>query len=193
MFRTVLLTSAILLLGTFAPSVVVEAAEAPANPVSFDLWTFIFQAANVLIIMFLLYKMLFKPLGGLMQQREEFVENSLSQARATKEEAHKLLAEYKEQRARAESDAQKIVEKATKDAEEYGRRIRLQADEDAEKALEKAKVDIARARDRALAEIRDEVATLAILAAGKVIGRAINEDDHRSLVREFVDKAGELQ
>ena len=57
--------------------------------------------------------------------------------------------------------------------------------------IAKAKEEIAAEREKALAAIRDEVATLAVLAAGKVIGRAINKEDHEALIQEFVSKAGE--
>ena len=49
-----------------------------ANPVSFDLWTLIFQSINVLVVMGVLYFLLFKPVAGIMKKREEFVENQLA-------------------------------------------------------------------------------------------------------------------
>src|SRR5690606_39942608 len=52
-------------------NVVFAAAEAgAANPVTFDLWTLIFQSLNVLVVMGVLYFMLFKPVAGIMQKHE---------------------------------------------------------------------------------------------------------------------------
>ena len=68
-----------------------------ANPVSFDLWTLIFQSINVLVVMGVLYFLLFKPVAGIMQKREEFVENQLAHAATSREEAERLLAEYQAQ------------------------------------------------------------------------------------------------
>lgn len=164
---------------------------AAANPVSFDVWTLIFQSINVLVVMGVLYYMLFKPISGIMKKREEFVENTLAHAAASKEEAERLLAEYQRQIQGAQAEAQKIIETAAAQAEEYSRKRRAEADQEAQAMIEKAKEEINQERERALAAIRDEVASLAVLAASKVIGRAITPEDHEALIREFVAKVGE--
>lgn len=168
-------------------------AAAPANPVSFDVWTLIWQSVNVLVVMAVLYFMLFKPVAGIMRRREEFVEESLAHAASSKEEAEKLLAEYKAQLKEAQGEAQRIVEKAVRDAEEYGKKKRDEADEEAQALLAKAKADIELEREKALASIREEVASLVVMAAGKVIGRSLKAEDHEALVKEFVDKVGEAR
>lgn len=166
-------------------------AAAPANPVSFDIWTLIWQSVNVLVIMAALYYLLFKPVGNILKKREEFVENSLASAAASKEEADRLLQQYQEQMKQASADAQKLIEKATQDADEYSRRKREEADREYDEMIERARKEIASERERAIEAIRDEMATLAVMAAGKVLGRAIEQQDHEALVKEFVAKVGE--
>lgn len=168
------------------------AAGGAANPVSIDWWTLVLQSLNLLIVMGGLYILLFKPIAGIMKRREETVEGQLAHAASAKEEADKLLADYKAQLQEAKAEAREIVEKAVKDAEEYGRRMRVEADQEAQAILAKAKQDIQRERELAVAAIRDEVATLAVAAASKVLGRAIAKEDHEALVNDFVNKAGEL-
>ncbi|MBO2521887.1 MAG: F0F1 ATP synthase subunit B [Clostridia bacterium] len=173
-------------------NVVFAAAEAgAANPVTFDLWTLIFQSLNVLVVMGVLYFMLFKPVAGIMQKREEYVENQLAHAAKSREEADRLLAEYQEQLKQANAQAQQIIEKAERDAEEYSRSRREEAEREAEELLRRAKAEIAAEREKALSAIREEVAVLAVMAATKVIGREINPKDHEALIRDFVSKAGE--
>jgi len=168
------------------------AAGGAANPISVDWWTLILQSFNLLIVMGGLYILLFKPVAEIMRRREETIEGQLAHAASAKEEADKLLAEYRSQLQQARAEAREIVEKAIRDAEEYGRQRRAEADREAQSILEKAKKDIERERELALAAIRDEVATLAIAAASKVLGRAIRKEDHEALIRDFVNKAGEL-
>ena len=163
---------------------------AVSNPVSFDLWTLIFQSINVLVVMGVLYFLLFKPVAGIMQKREEFVENTLAHAAAEKEEAARLLAQYREQINTAKSEAQAIVEKATRDAEEYSRKRREEADQEAQAMIAKAKEEIAAEREKALAAIRDEVATLAVLAAGKVIGTRDQQGGPRGPHPGFCGQSG---
>ncbi len=168
------------------------AAGGAANPVSIDWWTLVLQSLNLLIVMGGLYILLFKPVAQIMRRREESIESQISDAATAKEEAEKLLAEYKAQLQSAKAEAREIVEKAVKDAEEYGKQRRAEADAEAQAVLSKAKQDIQRERELALTAIRDEVATLAVAAASKVLGRTITQEDHEELVRDFVNKAGEL-
>lgn len=168
------------------------AAGGAANPVSIDWWTLIFQSFNLLVVMGGLYFLLFKPVAQIMRRREEMIEGQLSHAASAKDEADKLLSEYRAQLQEAKAEARGIVEKAVKDAEEYGRARRAEADAEAQAVLEKAKKDIQRERELALAAIRDEAAALAVAAASKVLGREITQEDHEALVRDFVNKAGEL-
>lgn len=168
------------------------AAGGAANPVSIDWWTLVLQSLNLLIVMGGLYFLLFKPVAQIMKRREETIEGQLSHAASAKEEADRLLAEYKAQLQTAKTEAREIVDKAVKDAEEYGRTRRAEADAEAQAILERAKQEIQRERELALTAIRDEVATLAVAAASKVLGRAITKEDHEQLVRDFVDKAGEI-
>lgn len=168
------------------------ASEAGANPLSFDFWTFLFQALNVFIVMFVLYKMLWGPISKIIEERERFVEDSLAKATAAKEEAEGLLARYQEQLRQAEREAQSVVERATKAGEEARQRMIAEADAEAQKMLERARVEINREREKALAEIREEVTGLVMLATQKVVGRALTDEDHKALVRDFVaqvDKA----
>ncbi|HHW09628.1 MAG TPA: F0F1 ATP synthase subunit B [Firmicutes bacterium] len=169
------------------------AAQAAANPISFHLWTFIFQVINVLVVMFVLYKLLFKPLSRIMAQREQHVNDSLDQAEADRRKAGQLLAEYQKKIDEIERETERMLAKATKEAEEYRRSRRLAADEEYQKMIDQARRDIEAERERAVAAIRKEMAALAVMAAGKVIEKSLNEEDHRRLVDDIIVKVGETQ
>jgi len=68
-----------------------------------------------------------------------------------------------------------------------------EAQEEAARTVAKAKEEIIGEKTKALAEIRNEVANLALLAAGKVVNRTINDEDQKKFVEEFVSEVGELQ
>jgi F-type H+-transporting ATPase subunit b len=54
----------------------------------------------------------------------------------------------------------------------------------------KAEQDIAQERRKAVNEIKDEIGSMAMEIAGKVIGREINEKDHAKLIDEFINNVG---
>src|SRR5690625_4123182 len=163
------------------------AAAAGANPLSFDLWTFVFQAINVLIVMFVLYKALWGPLSKVIQEREDFVESSIGRAREAKDEAEALLAQYQEQLRHGEREARSVVERGTQAGDEARQRIVAEAEAEGQQMLERAKTEIAREREKALAQIREEVAGLVMLATHKVLGRALSDEDLHVLIYDFVD------
>lgn len=169
--------------------------QAGSQALSFDVWTWLFQSINVLVVMLLLYKFLWKPLQAMMAEREEFVENSLSHAAQSREEAEKLLAQYEEQMRTAQEEAQAVIAEATEKAQQAAERISREAQEEAAKTFNRAKAEIEREREKALSAIRDEATNLVVLATGKLIGRTLNADDHRHLVQQFVDEvaAGDVE
>lgn len=157
------------------------------QPLSFDIWTLIFQSANVLVIMLVLYKFLWQPLQAMMEEREQTIEDSLNHAAESKAEAERLLEEYETRMREAHTEAAAIVDEATAKAEAAAQRIAKQAEEEAEQTMTRAREEIERERQKAVASLREEMTGLVVLAAGKVIDKTLDEEDHKQLVRQFVD------
>lgn len=166
------------------------------NPLALDaeaFWTLVQQAFNILVILAVLYIFLFKPLGDIIEKRQAYVEESLSEAKTQREEAESMLADYTEQLKNAKSEAREIVQAASQEAEAYSSRRRSETDAEAERMIERAKNEIESERRKALASIRDEVATLTIQAAERVIGREVRADDHSRMVQDMLRDVEERQ
>lgn len=159
----------------------------------FDFMTLLWTILNLLIVIVVLNKLLYKPVTGLMKEREEKIESALNKAAEDRKTAEELLANYQSQIKDAKAEAQEIIDKASKTADKTKEEIISKATEEAERTLEKAKKDIQTEKDKALSEVRDEIATLAVLAAGKVVGKSISVDDHKRMIDEFVDQVGDVQ
>lgn len=159
----------------------------------FEFGKFAWQVVNFLILLFLLKKFAYKPLLNFLDERKQSIEDAINNAEHAKSEAEKLRKEYESRLAEAKLEAQAIIEKASKLAEETKTEIVTSAQTEAAKAIQKAQEEIAREKDQAIAALRDEVAVLAVMAAGKVIGKAITVEDHKQLVNEFVAEAGDLK
>ena len=68
-----------------------------------------------------------------------------------------------------------------------------EAREEAAKLTKKAQEEISREKSEALNELRSEVANLAVLAAGKIVGKSIDVKDHENMVNNFVKEVGEAK
>ncbi|MBI3974128.1 MAG: F0F1 ATP synthase subunit B [Chloroflexi bacterium] len=148
------------------------------------------QAFNFLLLLFLLRKLAYKPLMRMLDERSTRIRNDLDEARHLREEGEQDRETYRQQLNRARDESRAILEEANNVAA----RIREQALIDAEAhnaaMLQRARDEIVREKEAAVAELRREVADLAVLAASQVIGRSLDGADHRRLVEEALARAG---
>ncbi|MHB1418322.1 MAG: F0F1 ATP synthase subunit B [Bacillota bacterium] len=163
------------------------------NSLNFNVWTFLWQVLNLLVVIGILYKLLFKPVGQVLADREKKIESSIADAVKNKEEAASLQVKYQTMLQEAKGEAQDLVNRATKLGDEMKAEIIASARAEATNTIEKAKAEIVGEKVKALTEIRDEVTTLVVMAAGKVIGKSITAEDHERMIKEFVTEVGEVQ
>ncbi|HUU97126.1 MAG TPA: F0F1 ATP synthase subunit B [Phycisphaerae bacterium] len=133
-------------------------------------------------------KLAWKPLLRVLQQREEFIRDSIDSARREREEADKLLAEYRTQIDHAREEATAIVEEGKRDAGDVARRVQAEARKEGEEMIARARREIQLAKDTAVKELYDRTAELAVQVAGRVVGKTLSADEHRALVAESLER-----
>lgn len=148
----------------------------------------IWSVINFGILLWLLNRFLYKPLLQTISAREQEIRRNLEQAAADRAEAERLRKEFTEQVQTAQRQAQAIIAEATKNAQAEADRILTEAREKAAAELERAQQTIRAEKERALAELREEVAGLAVAVASKVIERSLTDQDHARLARKFVEE-----
>ncbi|HEY3426454.1 MAG TPA: F0F1 ATP synthase subunit B [Negativicutes bacterium] len=153
--------------------------------------TLIAQIINFLILVAILTKVAYKPLLKVLEDRKNAIAASIEAAESAKTAAEQLKREYQDQLIEARTQAQVIVEKAMKLAEQSKEEILEAAREENARLLKAAQEEIARERDRALAELRGEVVALSLAAATKIIGKNLDTDVNARLVADFIDKLDE--
>lgn len=151
-------------------------------------WT----AVNFFVLLALLYKFAFNPINAMLEQRTNTIESSLKHAEEVKIEVEQMRKEAQTNLTESRQEAQEIVARATKAAEEAKNEMIVKAKEESQNLKAKAEAEIKAATEQAKLELKDTAASLAIIAAEKVLGRAINDDDHKRLVKDFVNEAGDL-
>ena len=154
-------------------------------------WTFVFQILNTFILYLLLKKFLFAPVTEVIEAREKSISDSLNDAERISNEAEKFKTEYYEKLQSAEEEGREIVSIATKNADDKSSRILKEAREAAEKQKEKAEADMALERKKVINEVKDEISSLAILAATKVLESEVDEDKNKILVNKFIEQVGD--
>ncbi len=147
---------------------------------------FLSQLVSFGIVFFLLWKWGFPMIMRTMDRRQAVIREGIENAQKAKTDLEEATARAEAEIAEARRQAQDIITQAQKAGEREARRIEEEAHA---RAAQIEQQEIARIRQeaaRARAEISRLVVNLSIDAAGKVIGRSVDNRDNRRLVEEFV-------
>ncbi|MCR5726625.1 MAG: F0F1 ATP synthase subunit B [Lachnospiraceae bacterium] len=153
-------------------------------------WTFIAQICNLFIQMLLIKKFLFKPVREILAKRQAKADADIREAAEAKEEAAAIKAEYEQNMLEAKEKANELLAAAQKNAAAKSDEMIREASAEATAIKQKAEADIAQERRKAVNELKDEIGSMAMDIAGKVIEREINEKDHTKLIDEFISNVG---
>ena len=153
-----------------------------------DFWTALFVLLNTLAIFFVARKLLFKPVHKLISDRQNEIDGMYSEADRLKEEAQALRNEYAQKLESAQNVADEMIKAAAVRAEEKGESILRQARSDAGTLMDRAAEQARLEKQRALTEAKDEIASIAVSIAEKVVEKHFDPADQSELVDEFIDR-----
>jgi F-type H+-transporting ATPase subunit b len=153
-----------------------------------DWFKLIAQIINFLVVLYLVNRFGFKPLLRLMDERAARIKKGLEDAEAAERDRELARAERAAALDEARKEAQAMVARATKMAEDSRIEILAAARADAEQVTERARQEINAEKERAIAELRGQVADLALEAAGKLIRQQMDAKTQRRLVEEFLSE-----
>jgi F-type H+-transporting ATPase subunit b len=145
------------------------------------------QIVNFLVI-FALLAVVWDRIVNMLENRKRRIAEGLEIARKAEGKLASAQAEYEARMAQAEEEARKRVEEALARAGEAAKAIRAEAEEEAQRIRTRAGEDGVAERDRILADMRGQVAALAIAAAHRLVGEAMSEARERALVADFFAK-----
>lgn len=149
----------------------------------------IFQIIAIILLIFVLNRYAFPPVIRMLDERARRVRESLEAAERARQEVVAAQEQGVQQLQQARVEAQEIVSRAREQSEQTIAQARNAAREEAEKVHVQFEQQMAAEQARAREELRQEVADLAILAASRVVRRALDEKQHRALIEETLREA----
>lgn len=159
--------------------------------VSIAPWTMIFTWINLLILVLVMKKFLFKPIMNMFAQRENEIGSMYEKAETAQKNAEDMESEYTEKLSAAKEEASRIMKDATHEATLRGEQIVFEAQQKASAIVTKANKEIEREKEAAVKEIKEDIASIAVDIAQKVIEKDLTEKDHERLLEEFIESSGE--
>ena len=148
------------------------------------IWTLV----NFGIFLFLLLKLGTKPILNGLKAREDKISNSLDAAEKAKSEAQKLLQETEKKLNQAQKEMNEIIAKGREQAE----KIILKASDEAEavrrQKVEDAKYEIEKSKETAIKQLRSEVAGLVVNATEKILEETLDKEKHYKMIEKYIEK-----
>jgi F-type H+-transporting ATPase subunit b len=151
--------------------------------------TLIAQLLIFLVMLGVLYRFAWGPLLKILNERRARIAQGVE---ATQRAIQELEAAEKERQAKLEEtrrEAQAILDRIAKQAEDLRKELEAKAREQAEALIAKARAEISQEREKAVQDLRLQVADLAVLAAGRIIGESLDLKKHRALIERAIEEA----
>jgi F-type H+-transporting ATPase subunit b len=158
-----------------------------------NLFWVIMQALSFLIFLVLLYVLALKRIGGVLETRRQTIEQGLRDAEQARRDREAAAAEHAAALAEARREANDIIARAQRVAQETRDADLAATREELERIRIRAAEEIEAEKQRAMAELRAEVTDLALAAAGKVVGSSMTDERQRQLVDEFLRDARDVE
>ncbi|MEG0013467.1 MAG: F0F1 ATP synthase subunit B [Cellulosilyticaceae bacterium] len=156
-------------------------------------WDWFFQLGALFLIIFILAKLLFKPVSDLLEKRQAGIAANINDAKNAKNAAATLKSEYESKIADINAEAGDILKAARAKALAREEEIITAAKAEAEAIKIKAMEDMKLEQERVRAEIKDEMIEVATLMAGKFVATAMDDAKQSELIEEIIGEMGDVQ
>ncbi len=147
------------------------------------------QLVNIGLLLLLLRLVAYKPILRMLDERAQRIQESQERVEEVKREAARNEEELAARRTEALRQGQEIVARANQAAERIYQEAQNRARQSADEFLAKSRAEIERDRQKAVAEIRSEMADLAIFAASRLVRTSLDTKEHYRLVEEALAEA----
>lgn len=147
------------------------------------------QLFNVILLVWLLARFLYKPVLNMLNERTRRIQESLQDAEKVKEQLANARKDYDAELAKARQEAAGILAQAQDRAKAQEAEIVAQARVEADRIRQEAREQAERERDQLLRDLKGQMAELVTLTASKVLGAEL-KSNHDTLIEESLASLG---
>jgi F-type H+-transporting ATPase subunit b len=155
--------------------------------VTFNVWTFLFEILNFLVLAFILHRLLYRPLRAAIDERKAANEKAKTDAEAARKEAETTRAQLAAKLADVDRERTDVLRKAAEQAETEKVKRLAEADAAAKNVREQAQHDAALLRRDTISALEGEVGQLAIGLAERLLTQACNTVLNEQLIRRLAE------
>lgn len=152
----------------------------------FDLTTFIFQIINFVVLLFILKRLLYKPVREIVEKRRKLTQKTVQDAEKTRQDALELKERYQEETAKLKEVRGQMLEELQKEVMEERKKLIAKAEEEAGKVTEKEMAILAAERNRLQAEMKDQAIETACIFASRILHDISDKELHEATYRKLL-------
>ncbi len=152
-------------------------------------WSIIMIWITVIVLFLVLKKFFFEKVKNFMETRSNSIQDAFDSAEAVNRRADEKMQNYTKRIANVEAEGREIIRDAKIKADAQAREIIEDANKQATEIMNKAEKNIEREKQKAMEEMRKEVAALAMLAAERIVEREIQNIGQDEIVDEVINIA----
>ena len=152
-------------------------------------WSIVMIWITVIVLFLVLKKFFFEKVKNFMETRSNSIQDAFDSAEAVNRRADEKMQNYTKRIANVEAEGREIIRDAKIKADAQAREIIEDANKQATEIMNKAEKNIEREKQKAMEEMRKEVAALAMLAAERIVEREIQNIGQDEIVDEVINKA----
>lgn len=143
-----------------------------------------------LIIFLILAKLVWPPVLEMMEKRQQKIQDDLDAAERSRLQAAEEAKSYEAKILDAHHEADAIVAKAKREAEEVRSQVLARAQREAAEIISKAHDAVDSERHKAMIELSSSVVDLSVEIASKIIGNDLSEEEQRRLAERYLAEVG---
>lgn len=143
-----------------------------------------------LVILAALSKLVWPSVLEMMEKRQAKIQSDLDEAERSKREAAEEAKSYEGKILEAHHEADAIIAKAKKEAEEVRSQVLAKAQREAADIIAKAHGAVDSERHKAMIELSSSVVDLSVEIASKIIGNDLSEEEQRRLAEKYLAEVG---
>ncbi len=141
------------------------------------------------LLVLLLYRVGVPALIAFIKEREKFISDTLANAADAKKQADEVLNENRRQLEHIQQQADRILTQAKAEGDKIKRETVSLAEKKAQLIVEQAQQELSQERDKLARDVRGKMAELLAAAAGKLLRRVVNVDEHHRLIDDCLAEA----
>jgi len=153
-------------------------------------WTLLMVAVNIFILYLIMKRFFFEKIREFMLERQNAISDAFENAESVNRQADEKLTNYKKQIASIEAEGRDIIKNAKIKADAQAKEITDEAGRKASEMMMQAQREIEREKIKAVNDMREQIAGLAIYAAEKIIEKQLDSAGQEEIVQRIIEQAG---